>query len=125
MPNYLRSVLFRVAGALAGMSLWVGLIVLALANLDERGPLPDSVSATWPFWLVTLAIAAGAFFVRRRLGPGPGWGAFAIGVFAPFVGLFINANLGDGGGLWFWLPVLVLIFVPLTSPGTREATGGS
>lgn len=53
------------------------------------------------------------FLVRRRLGPGPGWGAFAVGVFAPFLGLLLNANLDGGGGMMFWLPVLFVVLVPL------------
>lgn len=119
MSIYARSVLFRLAGALAGAALWLGLIVLALANFDTPTGLPEELRATWPFWLVALVIAVGTFLVRRRLGPGPGWGAFAIGVVAPFVGLIFNANFGGGGGFWFWLPVLVIILVPLPRFGVQ------
>lgn len=125
MSTYIRSVLFRVAGAFAGMSLWTGLIVLALANFDSAQAAPDSLQVTWPFWAVALAITGGVFLIRRRLDPGPGWGAFSIGVLAPFVGLFLNANFGGAGVFWFWAPVLVLVLVPLATPGTREQSDPS
>lgn len=120
MSSYPRSVLFRLAGAFAGAALWLGLIILALTNFDTPAGLPEELQATWPFWLVALLMTVGTFLVRRRLGPGPGWGAFAIGVVAPFIGLILNANMGGGGGLWFWIPVLLLIFVPLPRLGDRE-----
>ncbi|HEX6221929.1 MAG TPA: hypothetical protein VF115_12615 [Acidimicrobiia bacterium] len=120
MSPYTRTLLFRIAGAFAGAALWLGLIVLALANFDTPVGFPEELQATWPFWLVAIVITVGVFLARRRLGPGPGWGAFAIGVIAPFVGLIFNANFGGGGGLWFWLPVLVIIFVPLPRFWVRE-----
>lgn len=113
VSSYPRSVLFRLAGAFAGAALWFGLIVLALANFDSPVGLPEELRATWPFWLVAILVTSGVYLVRRRLGPGPGWGAFAIGVVAPFIGLILNANMGGGGGLMFWLPVLALVLVPL------------
>lgn len=123
MSSYPRSVLFRLAGALAGAALWLGLIVLALTNFDTPAGVPEELQATWPFWLVAVLITGVAFLVRRRLGPGPGWGAFAIGVVAPFIGLILNANIGGGGGLLFWIPVLVMILVPLPRFGQTEAAG--
>lgn len=123
MSNYPRSVLFRLAGAFAGAALWLGLIVLALANFDTPAALPEEFQATWPFWLVAILITAGVFVVRRRLGPGPGWGAFAIGAVAPFVGLILNANMGAGGGLLFWIPVLLMVFTPLPRIGAGEPAG--
>ena len=117
MTQYPRSVLFRLAGAVAGAAVWIGLIVLALANFDTPAGLSEEWRATWPFWLVALAVTVTVFVVRRRLGPGPGWGAFAIGAVAPFIGLLINARLGDGGGLWFWLPILLIVLVPLPAIG--------
>lgn len=122
MSTYVRSILFRVAGAFAGMSLWTGLIVLALANFDSVQEFPDSLEVTWPFWAVALIITIGVYLVRRRLDPGPGWGAYVIGVMAPFVGLFLNANFSGAGGFWFWGPVLALILVPLASPRSKEAS---
>jgi hypothetical protein len=116
MPSYPRSVLFRTAGVIAGGSFWLGMIVLALANFDTPAGFPEELRATWPFWLITLAITAAVFFVRRRLGPGPGWGAYAIGLIAPFFGLLLNARLTDGGA-WFWLPIIVLVLSPLPSFG--------
>jgi len=122
MTQYPRSVLFRLAGAIAGAAVWIGLIVLALANFDTPAGLPEEWRATWPFWLVALAVTATVFVVRRRLGPGPGWGAFAIGAVAPFTGLLINARLGDGGGRWFWLPILLIVLVPLPVLGGEART---
>ena len=123
MSNYPRSVLFRLAGAFAGAALWLGLIVLALTNFDTPAGLPEELQATWPFWLVAIVITVAVFLVRRRLGPGPGWGAFAIGAVAPFVGLVLNANMGGGGGLWFWIPVLFMVFVPLPRFRANERAG--
>ena len=122
MTQYPRSVLFRLAGAIAGAAVWIGLIVLALANFDTPAGLSEEWRATWPFWLVALAVTVTVFVVRRRLGPGPGWGAFAIGAVAPFIGLLINARLGDGGGLWFWLPILLIVLVPLPAIGGEART---
>lgn len=122
METYIRSVLFRLAGAIAGAALWLGLIVLALANFDTPVGLPEDLRATWPFWLVGLVVVVGVYLVRRRVGPGPGWGAFAIGFVAPLVGLFANANLGNGGGTWFWIPILVMVLVPLPSAAHTAAS---
>ncbi|HJQ77579.1 MAG TPA: hypothetical protein VJ948_10020 [Acidimicrobiia bacterium] len=116
METYIRSVLFRLAGAIAGGAIWIGLIVLALANFDTPVGLPEDLRATWPFWLVALVVVLVVYLVRRRIGPGPGWGAFGIGFFAPLVALFANANLGDGGGIWFWIPIVVMVLVPLPIP---------
>lgn len=116
METYIRSVLFRLAGAITGAAVWLGLIVLALANFDTPVGLPEDLRATWPFWLAALVVLIVVYLVRRRLGPGPGWGAFAIGFIAPLVGLFANASLGDGGGTWFWIPIVVMVLVPLPSP---------
>lgn len=126
MPTYVRSVLFRVVGAFAGMFLWVGFIIFFVANFDSTVvSFEDWVGVWMPLWLVTLVITVAVFFVRRRLGPGPGWGAYVIGAVAPFVGLFLNANMDGGGTLWFWLPVLAMVLVPLVTPGSQEAPEGS
>jgi hypothetical protein len=115
--------LFRLAGAFAGAALWLGLIVLALTNFDTPAGVPEELEATWPFWLVAVLMTVGVFLVRRRLGPGPGWGAFGIGVIAPFIGLILNANMGGGGGVLFWIPILVLILIPLPRFGPKETAG--
>lgn len=120
MSDYPRSVLFRVAGVIAGGSFWIGLIVLALANMDTPLEFPDELRATWPFWLVMVAVTVAVFFVRRRLDPGPGWGSYSIGLIAPFLGLLLNAQIG-GGGAWFWLPVVFLVLIPLPSLRRRSS----
>lgn len=116
MNGYPRSVLFRFLGALAGAALWLGFIVLALTNFDSPAGLPEELQATWPFWLVAIVVTIGVFFLRRRMGPGPGWGMFAMGVFIPFVGLLVNAR--SGNGMWFWLIVAGLVLIPL--PGRKR-----
>lgn len=120
MSTYLRSVLFRLAGAFAGGAAGLGVIVLALTNFDTPASLPEEIRATWPFWLVAVLVVAVVFVVRRRLGPGPGWGTFAIGFLAPIAGLFVNANVGDGGGLGFWIPIVVLLLVPIPRTSSPE-----
>jgi hypothetical protein len=123
MSHYSRSVLFRLAGVIAGGSFWFGMIVLALANFDTPAGFPEELRVTWPFWLVALIVVVAVFLVRRRLGPGPGWGAFLIGALAPFVGLILNARLDSGGFLWFWLSIAVIVLVPLPAlrrPSTSE-----
>lgn len=118
MSHYARSVLFRLAGAIAGGAFWFGLIILALANFDTPAGFPEELRVTWPFWLVTLIVLVGVFVVRRRMGPGPGWWAFFIGAFAPFVGLILNARINSGGFLWFWLSIAVIVLIPL--PASRR-----
>ena len=118
MTKYVRSVLVRFAGAMAGAAIWLGLIVLALANFDQPVGFVEDLEATWVFWVIALAIVFIVLFALRRAEPGPSWGSFAIGFIAPLIGLILNANVGSGGGWWFWLPVLALVFVP--RPGTRR-----
>lgn len=119
MDGYTRSVLFRFSGAIAGMALWLGLIVLALTNFDTPAGLPEEFRATWPFWLVAILITVGVFLALRRLGPGPGWGAFAVGVVGPFLGLLLNAQTGNP--MWFWLVVGFIVLVPLPRRRPTEA----
>jgi hypothetical protein len=124
MSNYPRSVLFRLAGAIAGAGLWLGLIVYALANFDSPAGLPEELQATWPFWLVTLVVTVAVFLIRRRLGPGPGWGAFLLGSVAPFIGLLLNARMTENGGaIWFWIPIAVIVLIPLPRFGSRGVAG--
>ena len=110
MNGYLRSVIFRFMGALTGAALFIGLIVLALTNFDTPAEPPEEFSATWPFLLVVVLVTGGAFFLRRRLGSGPGWGAFAVGVVGAFVALFANARTDNV--IWFWLILAAIILVP-------------
>lgn len=121
MSRYLRSVAFRVAGGVAGVAIWFGLIVLALTNFDTPAGFPEDLRATWPFWLVAAVVVGATYLVRRRLGAGPGWGMFALGMVAPFLGLLINARFGDGGGLLFWLPILIILLVPIPALGRGNA----
>ncbi|HEU4319865.1 MAG TPA: hypothetical protein VFS66_07255 [Acidimicrobiia bacterium] len=110
MPGYLRSVLFRFLGALAGVALFLGLIVLALTNFDTPAGLPEEFNATWPFWLAVVLVTGGVFLLRRRLGAGPGWGAYAVGVAGAFLALILNARTGNA--LWFWLILAAVILIP-------------
>lgn len=121
MRGYPRSVLFRFLGALAGVALFLGLIVLALANFDTPAGVPEEFNATWPFWLVVVLVTGAVFLLRRRLGRGPGWGAFVIGVAGSFLALIVNARTGNA--LWFWLilAAMILIPYPTTSAPTVEA----
>lgn len=96
------------------------MIVLALANFDTPVGLPEDLNATWPFWLVAIALTVAVFFALRRLGPGPGWPSFLIGFVAPFLGLLLNARIGGGGGIWLWLPIVLLVLIPL--PQLRSTT---
>ena len=113
MSGYPRSVLFRFLGVLAGSALWLGLIVLALANFDSPAGFPEDLQATWPFWLVAVLVTAGVYLLRRRLGPGAGWGSFALGILASFLALLVNAR--TGAAVWFWLILAVAVLVPLPS----------
>lgn len=118
MNGYPRSVLFRFLGVITGLALFLGLIVLALTNFDTPAGLPEEFQATWPFWLVALLITVGVFVALRRLGPGPGWGAFALGIVASFLALMLNARTGDA--MWFWIVLAVVVLVPLPSRRTAE-----
>lgn len=93
--------------------------MLALANFDTPVGLPEELSATWPFWLVLLLVVGVMIAALRRLGPGPGWPSFFVGFVAPLIGLVLNARLGGGGGLWFWLPIAVLVLAPLPRMGVK------
>lgn len=119
MDGYPRSVLFKFLGVVAGLALFFGLIVLALTNFDTPAGLPEEFRATWPFWLVSLAVVVGVFVSLRRLGPGPGWGAFVIGVGAAFLALMINARTGNP--MWFWVVLAAAVLVPL--PNRRPVEG--
>jgi len=112
--GYSRSVLFRFLGALAGGALFLGLIVLALTNFDTPAGLPEEFNATWPFWLVVLLVTGGVFLLRRRLGRGPGWSAYAMGVVGSFLALIVNARTGNA--LWFWLILAAVILIPYPTP---------
>jgi hypothetical protein len=120
MSSYLRSVLVRLAGAVAGAAIWFGLIVLALSNFDSPVGFPEEFEATWPFWLTALVVTGLVFWGLRRAGPGPGWGVFAIGVVVPFVGLIVNARVGTGGGWGFWIPIAFFVLVPIPRFGSSS-----
>ena len=116
----MRSVLLRAAGALAAIAFWLGLVVVALNNLDTGLPRSEGLGG-WPFFLVTLAITLAVAFYLSRRPVKPGWLHFAIGLLIPEVAFFLNRLFSIEIGVVFWILVAVLILIPL--PGrTRETT---
>ncbi|HEX5672089.1 MAG TPA: hypothetical protein VFY46_05140 [Acidimicrobiia bacterium] len=116
MSNYPRSVLLRLAGALVSIALWLGLILLALANMDIGGlTVPEGLRAGWPFWVGAAVLILIVFLTLRRAAPGPGWGTFLIGLVIPEVAFFINRLAATEIGMVFWIATAALILVPLPS----------
>jgi hypothetical protein len=114
MSNYPRSVLLRLAGALVSIAFWLGLIVLALANMDMGGlTVPEGLRAGWPFWVGVVVVIVIVFLALRRAAPGPGWGTFLIGLVIPEVAFFINRLAATEVGMVFWIATAVLILIPL------------
>jgi hypothetical protein len=116
MSNYPRSVLLRLAGALVSIAFWLGLILLALANMDIGGlTVPEGLKAGWPFWAGVVVVVAIVFLALRRAAPGPGWGTFLIGLVIPEVAFFINRLAATEIGIVFWIATAALILIPLPS----------
>jgi hypothetical protein len=125
MSNYPRSVLLRLAGALVSIAFWLGLIVLALANMDIGGlTVPEGLRAGWPFWAGAAVVIMVVFLALRRAAPGPGWGTFLIGLVIPEVAFFINRLAATEIGIVFWLATAALILVPFPSRTTAVAPTG-
>lgn len=122
MNGYLRSVGFRFAGVIAGGALWLSLIVWALSAWGGPSGLPETIEVTWPFWVVAFVVTVAVFLIRRRLGPGPGWGMFLIGAAAPFVALSVNARFADGA-IWFWAVLALVVLLPLPTLRRRQTAG--
>lgn len=111
---YLRSVLFRLAGALVGALLFAGMLLfLFVPFFTAATESPDGPGImAWIPWLAALGITVGVYFVRRSLGPGPGWATFAAGLVIGWIGFVVVPNAGP----WLWLAVLALILVPMPAP---------
>lgn len=117
--GYVRSVLLRAAGAVVAVAAWLGIIVLALNNLDTGLPASEGLAGGWPFWLAALIVTV---IVARYLGrnPGrPGWLHFVIGLFIPEVAFAINRLASTEVSALFWMVVAALVVIPL--PARREA----
>jgi hypothetical protein len=114
----MRSVLLRVAGVLAAIAFWLGLVVVALNTLDTGLPRSEGLGG-WPFFLVALAITvAVALYLSRRPGK-PGWLHFIFGLLIPEVAFVLNRLFATEIGVIFWITVVVLILIPL--PGRTRA----
>ncbi|HJU81381.1 MAG TPA: hypothetical protein VJ796_06495 [Acidimicrobiia bacterium] len=104
--------LLRLAGSLASVAFWLGLVVVALNNLDTGLPRSEGLGG-WPFFLVAVAITvAVAVYLSRRPGK-PGWLHFIVGLLIPEVAFLVNRLLATEIGAIFWLAVAVLILIPL------------
>lgn len=118
--SYFRSVFLRAAGAVVAIAVWLGLIVFALANLDTGLPASEGLAGGWPFWLVAVLITVGVALWLRRLGSGPRWGHFFLGLLIPEVAFFLNRLASVEISLVFWVTVLLLAVLPL--PGGRTTS---
>lgn len=123
--GYLRSVLLRLAGAVASIAFWLGLILLALANMDMGGlTVPEGLRAGWPFWVGVVVVIVIVFLALRRAAPGPGWGTFLIGLVIPEVAFFINRLAATEIGMVFWIATAALILIPLPSRKAAVSAAG-
>jgi hypothetical protein len=110
------------AGAVVAIAFWLGLIVIALNNLDTG--LPDTEGMPgWLFWLIGLGIVAGVALYLRRSG-GPGWGAFLAGVLFPEVAYLVNRLVTTEISVLFWILVAALVVIPLPGSSTGRIARG-
>ena len=117
--GYLRSVLLRAAGTVVSIAVWLGLIVLALDNLDTGLPQSEGLSGGWPFFLTALIISVIVVLYLRRW---PGWGHFIIGFLIPEVAFVINRLATTEVSALFWIVVAALILIPIPSRQKVAAT---
>jgi hypothetical protein len=114
----MRSVLLRLAGAVAAIAVWLGLVVAALNTLDTGLPRSEGLEGWW-FFLAALSITvAVAIYLSRRPGR-PGWLHFVIGLLIPEVAFFLNRLFSVEISAAFWIACAVLVLLPL--PGRRNS----
>ena len=113
----MRSALLRLAGAVAAIAFWLGLVIVALNTLDTGLPRSEGLGG-WPFFLLALAITVTvAIYLWRRSGK-PGWLHYVIGLLVPEVAFVINRLFATEIGPIFWIAVAVLVLIPM--PGPRQ-----
>jgi hypothetical protein len=112
-PGYGRSVLLRIAGALASIALWLAVIVFALDNLDTGLPTSEGLNQGWPFLIAGIAIVVVVALWLRHAAPGPGWGSFLLGLLIPELAFAINRLVSTEIGTVFWIAAAVMTVVPL------------
>jgi hypothetical protein len=109
----MRSALLRLAGAVAAIAFWLGLVIVALNTLDTGLPRSEGLGG-WPFFLLALAIAvAVGIYLWKRPGK-PGWLHFAIGLLIPEVAFFLNRLFSVEISAVFWVALAVLVLIPLS-----------
>ena len=116
--GYGRSVILRIAGAVASIATWLGLIVFALDNLDTGLPDSEGLGGGWPFWIAAVVIIGFVALFLRRYPGSPGWGSFLIGLLIPEIAFFINRLFATEVSSLFLIFVIALALVPL--PGRRR-----
>ncbi len=119
----MRSVLLRAAGAVAAIAFWLGLVVVALNNLDTGLPRSEGLGG-WPFFLMALAITVAVAVYLSRRPEKPGWLHFVVGLLIPEVAFFLNRLFSIEIGVVFWIIVAVLILIPLPSRTQQTTVSG-
>lgn len=121
--SYARSVFLRAAGAVVAISIWLGVIVFALAKLDTGLPASEGLANGWPFWILAVLITVVVALWLRRTSARPGWGHFGLGLLIPEVAFLVNRLVTVEVSVVFWLTTLVLVLLPL--PVRPEAAAAS
>ncbi len=104
---------------MAAIAFWLGLVVVALNNLDTGLPQSEGLGG-WPFFLVALAITGVVAVYLSRRPRKPGWLHFIIGLLIPEVAFFLNRLFVPEISVVFWMAVAALILIPLPSAATRS-----